>query len=69
MLLIFFPCLTAVARIANTMLNISDDCRYLVLVPDFRGKTFIIEHINCGFVICGLLLEVFSFYTRGSQPS
>ena len=37
---ISFSCLIAVARISNTMLNRSGECRHPCLVPDLIGKAF-----------------------------
>lgn len=37
---IFFSCLTILARLSNTMLSKNNDSRHHCLLPDLKGKAF-----------------------------
>ena len=51
---------------SNTVLNMSDKSGDPCLIPDFRGKTFVVEYdISCEIVINSIYyIKNFSLYTN-----
>ena len=64
--LISFPCIIALARASNTMLNKSSKSRYPCLFTDLRGKILAFYHyVHCRLITYGLYyVEVCSLYTH-----
>ena len=50
-LLFIFPCLIAVARTSNTMLNRDDESKHPCLVLEFSGKAFIFSPLSISFAV------------------